>query len=130
MTVTYIHTCYRILDPEKSKDFYVNILGMKKLGEMDLGSATNHFFAMEEDASSPMLELTHNHDRTEPYDKGDGYAHVAFVVDGLEETVETLKGQGVKVTLEPKDLSADGNDYRIAFIEDPDGYKIELIERR
>jgi catechol 2,3-dioxygenase-like lactoylglutathione lyase family enzyme len=57
MTVTYIHTCYRILDPEKSKDFYVNKLGMKKLGEMDLGSATNNFFAMEGDASSPMLEL-------------------------------------------------------------------------
>jgi hypothetical protein len=55
MTVTYIHTCYRILDPEKSQDFYVNNLGMKKLGEMDLGSATNHFFAMREDASSPML---------------------------------------------------------------------------
>jgi lactoylglutathione lyase len=51
------------------------------------------------------------------------------VVDGLEETVETLKGQGVKVTLEPKTLSADGNAYRLAFIEDPDGYKIELVER-
>jgi lactoylglutathione lyase len=46
MTVTYMHTYYRILDPEKSQDFYVNKLGMKKLGEMDLGSATNHFFAM------------------------------------------------------------------------------------
>ena len=103
MAVTYIHTCYRILDPEKSKDFYVNKLGMKKLGEMDLGSATNHFFAMEEDASSPMLELTHNHDRTEPYDKGDGYAHIAFTVDDLEGTVASLKEQGVTVTLEPKD---------------------------
>jgi catechol 2,3-dioxygenase-like lactoylglutathione lyase family enzyme len=83
MAVIYIHTCYRILDPEKSKDFYVNKLGMKKLGEMDLGSATNHFFAMEEDASSLMLELTHNRDRTEPHDKGVGYAHVAFKVDDL-----------------------------------------------
>ena len=129
MAFTYIHTCYRILDPERSENFYVNRLGMKKVGEMNLGSATNHFFALEADPSQPMLELTHNHDRTEPYDKGEGYAHVAFVVDGLEETVENLKGQGVKVTLEPKDLTADGNDYRIAFIEDPDGYKIELVER-
>ncbi len=96
---------------------------------MNLGSATNHFFTLEADPSQPMLELTHNHDRTEPYEKGEGYAHVAFVVDGLEETVETLKGQGVKVTLEPKTLTADGNDYRLAFIEDPDGYKIELVER-
>ena len=56
---------------------------MKKVGEMDLGSATNIFFAMGADPSQPMLELTHNHDRTEPYDKGDGYTHVAFTVDGL-----------------------------------------------
>ena len=129
MAATFIHTCYRILDPARSEDFYVNKLGMKKVGEMDLGSATNHFFALEEDPSSPMLELTHNHDQTEPYDKGNGYAHVAFTVDDLEATVEDLKGQGVTVTLEPKTLTADGNDYRIAFIEDPDGYKIELVQR-
>jgi lactoylglutathione lyase len=130
MAATYIHTCYRILDPARSEDFYVNKLGMKKLGEMDLGSATNHFYAMEADASSPMLELTHNHDRTEPYDKGDGYAHVAFTVDDLEDTVASLKEQDVTVTLEPKTLTADGHDYKIAFIEDPDGYKIELVQRQ
>ena len=129
MATSYIHTCYRILDPARSEDFYVNKLGMKKVGEMDLGSATNHFFAMEEDSASPMLELTHNQDRIEPYDTGDGYAHVAFVVDDLGGTVEGLKGQGVSVTLEPKTLTADGNDYRIAFIEDPDGYKIELVQK-
>ena len=129
MATKHIHTCYRILDPERSEHFYVNKLGMKKIGEMDLGSATNHFFAFEEDPSEPMLELTHNHERTEPYDKGDGYAHVAFVVYDLEETVSRLKEQGVNVTLEPKTLTADGNDYRISFIEDPDGYKIELVQR-
>ena len=129
MATSYIHTCYRIRDPQKSEDFYVNKLGLKKVGEMDLGSATNHFFAFEEDPSEPMLELTHNPDRTEPYDKGDGYAHVAFVVDDLEATVSQLKEQGVNVTLEPKTLTADGNDYRISFIEDPDGYKIELVQR-
>ena len=129
MATSYIHTCYRILDPARSEDFYVNKLGMKKVGEMDLGSATNHFFAMEEDSASPMLELTHNQDRIEPYDTGDGYAHVAFVVDDREGTVEGLKGQDVSVTLEPKTLTADGNDYRIAFIEDPDGYKIELVQK-
>jgi lactoylglutathione lyase len=129
MAANYIHTCYRILDPQRSEDFYVNKLGLKKVGEMDLGSATNIFFALEEDPSQPMLELTHNHNRTEPYDKGDGYAHVAFVVDDLEGTVSTLKEQGVNVTLEPKTLTADGNDYRISFIEDPDGYKIELVQR-
>jgi lactoylglutathione lyase len=130
MTATYIHTCYRVLDPEKSETFYVGKLGMKKLGEMDLGSATNYFYAMEADASSPMLELTRNHDRIEPYDKGDGYAHVAFTVDDLEGTVASLEEQDVTVTLQPKTLTADGHDYKIAFIEDPDGYKIELVQRQ
>jgi lactoylglutathione lyase len=129
MATRYIHTCYRILDPAASEDFYVIRLGMKKVGEMDLGSATNYFFALEEDASEPMLELTHNHDRSEPYDKGDGYAHVAFTVDELEGTVARLKEQGVNVTLEPKTLTVDGHDYRISFVEDPDGYKIELVQR-
>ena len=91
MAATYIHTCYRVLDPGRSEDFYVNKLGTKKLGEMHLDSATNHFFAMEGDASSPILEFTHNRDRTEPYNKGDGYAHVAFTVDELEGTVSDLK---------------------------------------
>ena len=129
MAATFIHTCYRILDPARSEDFYVNKLGLKKVGEMDLGSSTNHFFALEEDPASPMLELTHNHDQAEPYDKGNGYAHVAFTVEDLESMVADLKDQGVNVTLEPKTLTADGNDYRIAFIEDPDGYKIELVQR-
>ena len=86
MTTRYIHTCYRILDPEKGTDFYVNKLGMKKIGEMHFDTATNYFFAMEEDASEPMLELTHNHGRTEPYEKGDGYAHV-------RSSSTTLRGQ-------------------------------------
>ena len=84
MAATYIHTCYRILDPARSEDFYVNKLG---------------------------------------------YAHVAFTVNDLEGTVSGLKDQGVTVTLEPKTLAADGHDYRIAFIEDPDGYKVELVQR-
>ncbi len=129
MTTRYIHTCYRILDPEKSVDFYVNKLGMKKVGEMHFDTATNYFFAMEEDASEPMLELTHNHGRTENYDKGDGYAHVAFVVDDLEGMVGRLKEQGVEVAVEPKTMTVDGHDYRIAFVVDPDGYRVELVER-
>ena len=129
MATKYIHTCYRILDPGKSTDFYVNKLGMKKIGEMHFDTATNYFFAMEEDASEPMLELTHNHDRTEPYEKGDGYAHVAFVVDDLEGMVGRLKEQGVGVAVEPKTMTVDGHDYKIAFVVDPDGYRVELVER-
>jgi lactoylglutathione lyase len=125
----YIHTCYRIVDPEKSIDFYVNKLDMKKVGEMHFDTAANYFFAMEEDASEPMLELTHNHDQTEPYDLGNGYSHVAFTVDDIEETVAKLEEQGVEVALTPKTMTVEGHDYRIAFIVDPDGYRIELIER-
>ncbi len=129
MAINYIHTCYRILDPEKSIDFYVNALGMKKVGEMHFSDATNYFFAMEGDAGAPMLELTHNHDRREPYDPGEGYSHVAFTVDDLEGTVAKLKERGVEVALEPKTMTVEEHDYRIAFIVDPDGYRIELLER-
>lgn len=129
MAPKYIHTCYRILDPEKSEDFYVNKLGMKKVGEMHFDTAANYFFAMEEDASEPMLELTHNHDQEEPYDLGDGYSHVAFTVEDLEETVSKLEKQGVEVALQPKTMTVEGHDYKIAFVVDPDGYRIELVER-
>ena len=129
MTIGYIHTCYRITDPEKSIDFYVGKLGLKKVGEMHFDTATNYFFAVEEDSSEPMLELTHNHDRQEPYDLGDGYAHVAFVVDDLQAKVDELEEQGVEVALAPKTMTVGGHDYKISFVVDPDGYRIELVER-
>ncbi len=129
MAPRYIHTCYRILEPERAKDFYVNKLGMKLVGEMHFSDASNYFFAMEADASQPMLELTHNHGQTEPYELGSGYSHVAFLVDDLEETVAKLKEQGVEVALEPKTMTVEEHDYRISFVKDPDGYRVELIER-
>ena len=129
MAAQYIHTCYRILDPARSKEFYVDKLGMKLVGEMHFDTATNYFFAMEADASQPMLELTHNHDQSEPYDLGNGYSHVAFTVEDLQGFVDGLKGQGVQVALDPKTMTVEGHDYKIAFVVDPDGYRIELIER-
>jgi lactoylglutathione lyase len=65
MAATYIHICYRIMDPEKTTDFYVNRLGMQKVGEMHFSDAPNYFLAMARDPSSPMLELRHNHGQTE-----------------------------------------------------------------
>jgi lactoylglutathione lyase len=129
MTAKYIHTCYRILDPEKSIDFYVNKLGMKLVGEMHFDTATNYFFAMQESAGEPMLELTHNHGQSEPYDKGNGYSHVAFTVDDLEGTVAELEKQGVEVALAPKTMTVEDHNYHIAFVVDPDGYRVELVER-
>ncbi|WP_162924457.1 VOC family protein [Rubrobacter indicoceani] len=128
MATKYIHTCYRILEPERSIDFYVNKLGMKKVGEMHFDTATNYFFAMEESADSPMLELTHNHDQSEPYEMGNGYSHVAFTVDDLVATCRSLEEQGVEIALQPKTMTVEGHDYHIAFIVDPDGYRIELLE--
>lgn len=128
MPTKYIHTCYRILDPERSIDFYTNKLGMKKVGEMHFDTATNYFFAMEEDASSPMLELTHNHEQSEAYEMGDGYSHVAFTVDDLAGTCKSLEEQGVEIALQPKTMTVEEHDYHIAFIVDPDGYRIELLE--
>ncbi len=129
MTARYIHTCYRIVDPEKSIDFYVNKLGMKKVGEMHFDTATNYFFAMEAEASQPMLELTHNHGQSEPYNMGDGYSHVAFTLDDLEGMVADLERSGVEVALAPKTMTVEDHDYRIAFVVDPDGYRVELIQR-
>ena len=129
MAPTYIHTCYRILDPEKSIDFYTNKIGLKLVGEMHFDTAANYFFALEEDVSEPMLELTHNHNQTEPYEMGNGYSHVAFTVDDLEKTVSKLEEEGVEVALQPKTMTVEGHDYKIAFVVDPDGYRIELIER-
>ena len=129
MAATYIHTCYRIVDPEKSKDFYFDKMGMQLVGEMHFDTATNYFFAMEADASQPMLELTHNHGQTEPYDVGNGYSHVAFTVDDLEGFVSNLESAGVEVALQPKTMTVEEHDYRIAFVVDPDGYRVELIER-
>jgi lactoylglutathione lyase len=80
-------------------------------------------------SSSPILELAHNHDRIEPYDKGNGYVRVALTGDDSESTVASLKEQGVRVPLERNTLTAEGHDYKIAFIEDPDCYKIELVQR-
>ena len=129
MAPQYIHTCYRILDPARSKEFYVEKFGMNLIGEMHFDTATNYFLAMEADASQPMLELTHNHDQSEPYDLGNGYSHVAFTVEDLQGFVDGLKQQGVEVALEPKTMTVEGHDYKIAFVVDPDGYRIELLER-
>lgn len=129
MAARYIHTCYRIVDPEKSIDFYVGKLGMRKVGEMHFDTATNYFFATEENPSEPVLELTHNHDQGEPHDLGDGYSHIAFTVEDLEGTVSDLEKAGVEVALQPKTMTVEGHDYEIAFVIDPDGYRIELIQR-
>jgi lactoylglutathione lyase len=124
----YLHTCYRITDPDKSRAFY-EALGFefRKAGDIVRNGeleATNYFFGMPgQDAE---LELTYNVDgRT--YDLGTGYGHIALGVDDLAATLEELKAQGIEAEKEPYRVREGGS--LLCFVRDPDGYRIELIDR-
>jgi len=119
---------YRITDPERSRAFY-EALGMELRRDMDIvrggeKEATNYFFGF--DGQDEELELTLNHDGRE-YDLGTGYGHVAVGVDDLDETLARLKGEGIEPEREPYRVREGGS--RLCFVRDPDGYRVELIER-
>ena len=124
----YLHTMYRITDPEASRAFY-EALGFELRRDMDIvrdgeREATNYFFGIP--GQDEELELTLNHDgRT--YDLGTGYGHVAVGVDDLADTLEQLKGQGIEPEREPYRVREGGS--LLCFVQDPDGYRIELIDR-
>jgi lactoylglutathione lyase len=125
---SYLHTMYRITDPERSRAFY-EALGLEFRRDMDIvrngeREATNYFFGVP--GQDEELELTYNHDgRT--YDLGTGYGHIALAVDDLEATLEQLKGQGIEAEREPYRVREGGS--LLCFVRDPDGYRIELIDR-
>jgi lactoylglutathione lyase len=124
----FLHTMVRITDPEKSRAFY-EALGFRFDRDMDIVrggevEATNYFFSLGDQDS--VLELTYNHDgRT--YDLGTGYGHIAVAADDLEQTLAELKGQGIEPEREPYRVREGGS--LICFVQDPDGYRIELIDR-
>jgi lactoylglutathione lyase len=124
----YLHTMVRITDPARSRAFY-EALGFRFSSEMDIVrdgelEATNYFFSIG-DADS-VLELTFNHDgRT--YELGTAYGHIAVGVDDLTETLDRLKEQGIEPERPPYQVR-EGGSY-IAFVRDPDQYRIELVER-
>ncbi len=122
-----LHTMLRVGDLEKSKDFYTNVLGMKLLREMEMpqGRFTLAFVGYGDEKDSTVLELTHNWD-TSSYDLGDGYGHVAIGVDDVYATCEAIRGKGGKIVREPGPMKGGGP--VLAFVEDPDGYKIEILE--
>ena len=125
----YLHTMYRITDPQKSRAFY-EALGLEFRREFDIvrdgaAEATNYFFGVP--GQDEELELTFNHDgRT--YDLGTGYGHVALAVDDLDDTLAQLKDQGIEPEREPYRVREGGS--RLCFVNDPDGYRVELIDRR
>jgi lactoylglutathione lyase len=120
-----IHTCYRVLDPEKSVEFYEK-LGFELLRTMPIGDdATNYFMGLPEDGAR--LELTHNHDVSEPYEIGSGYGHIAVAVEDLAGTLERLGTLGIEPERPPYTVREGGS--RLCFVRDPDDYRIELLEK-
>lgn len=122
-----LHTMLRVGDLEKSKAFYTNVLGMKLLREMEVpaGRFTLAFVGYGDEKDSTVLELTHNWD-TSSYDLGDGYGHIAIGVDDVYATCEAIREKGGKIVREPGPMK--GGTTVLAFVEDPDGYKIEILE--
>ena len=124
----FLHTMVRITDPEKSRAFY-EALGFRFERDFDIvrngeTEATNYFFGIGDHES--VLELTFNHDgRT--YDLGTGYGHIAVSVDDLAAALAELKEQGIEAEREPYRVREGGS--LICFVQDPDGYRIELIDR-
>ncbi len=122
------HTMIRVTDLKKSLDFYTRMLGMQVLRSTDYpdGKFTNTFVGYGPEASYPAVELTHNWDQDQPYDLGGGWGHLAVEVPDVYETCQQLEKEGVKITRAPGPM--EHGTRNIAFIEDPDGYKIELLE--
>ena len=122
-----LHTCLRVRDLKASLDFYINKLRMKEIRRIELpkGKATLVFVGYDEKEGT--IELTYNHGREEPYTIGDGFSHLAFAVDDVAKTYDSLVAQGVSSHRAPFRSETGGT---LAFIKDPDGYSIELVERK
>ena len=124
-----LHTMLRVGNLKKSLAFYTNVLGMKELRRKDYpdGRFTLAFVGYQDEASGPVLELTHNWD-TEKYDLGSGYGHIAIEVEDAYRACEDVKTLGGKVIREAGPMKHGST--VIAFVEDPDGYKIEFIQKK
>ena len=119
-----IHTCYRIGDIDRSVDFY-RALGFEEIGRMPIrDEAINVFMGLPGDG--PRLELTFNHG-VDSYELGTGYNHIAVTVEDMDDTLERLAGQGIEPEKPPYTVREGGS--RLCFVRDPDGYRIEIIER-
>ncbi|MFY7960116.1 MAG: lactoylglutathione lyase [Elsteraceae bacterium] len=124
-----LHTMIRVHDLDKSIAFYTGLLGMQLLRRTDYpaGKYTLAFVGYGDEASNCVIELTHNWDH-EPYELGNGFGHLALGLPDVYKACEDLAAAGAKIT-RPAGPVKHGTTV-IAFIEDPDGYKIELIERK
>lgn len=123
-----LHTMLRVGNLERSLAFYTEVLGMTLLRQRDYeeGRFTLAFVGYGNEDSTTVLELTHNWD-TESYELGNGYGHIAIAVEDAYQACEDIKARGGKVVREAGPMK--GGVTVIAFVEDPDGYKIELIQQ-
>lgn len=123
-----LHTMIRVGDLDKSIDFYTNIFGMQLLRRKDYpdGKFTLAFVGYGSEDSNTVIELTHNWD-TKSYELGNGFGHIAIAVSNAYKACDEITAKGGKVVRPAGPMKHGGG--VIAFVEDPDGYKIELIER-
>ncbi len=121
-----LHTMLRVGDLDKSLAFYTEVLGMQLLRRKDYpeGKFTLAFVGYGSEAENAVIELTHNWD-TASYNLGDGYGHIALEVPDVYKACEDIRARGGKITRDPGPMMH-GNSI-LAFVEDPDGYKIELL---
>ncbi|VAW05065.1 Lactoylglutathione lyase [hydrothermal vent metagenome] len=125
----FLHTMIRVLDLEKSLDFYCQHLGMELLRKKDYpeGRFTLAFLGYGDESNHTVLELTHNWDRTEAYRMGDAFGHIAIGVTDIYKICQTLEDSGIEIPRKPGPMKHGST--VIAFVRDPDGYMIEFIER-
>lgn len=125
MPSSLVHTCVRVRDPEASVRFY-GALGFEERGRLNFASAYNVYLGLPGDGDR--LELTVNLGRDEPYDLGDGYNHVAVTVEDVDAALARLAEIGVQPEKPPYHPGDRDELPRIAFVADPDGYRVELID--
>ena len=125
----YLHTMLRVGDLQRSVDFYSKAFGMQEIRRRDVpdGKYTLAFVGYGDESSNTVIELTYNWGREQAYQLGDAFGHIALGVPDIYGTCERLAKNGVKITRPPGPMKHGTT--VIAFIEDPDGYKIELIQR-
>jgi lactoylglutathione lyase len=120
----FVHTNVRVRDIDASMRFY-GALGFERRGRLQFDGAYNIYLGLPGDGDT--LELTVNEGREEPYDLGDGYGHVALEVEDLDALLERLAAQGIEPE-KPPYAPGGREEYRICFVQDPCGYRIELID--
>ena len=122
----FVHTCVRVRDPDASERFY-GLLGFERRGRLNFETAYNIYMGLPGDGDT--LELTVNRDRDQPYDLGDGYNHMAMVVEDLDALLAQLSAEGIEPEKPPYSPGGREEIGRICFVQDPDGYRIELIDK-